>query len=358
MDADRLQRAKMQLRSARVKKFQTAEDIAASLADDYRLTGDVHFSDKYVDRAAQVTAGQIQAAARKYFDTGKLITTAMFPADWVGAKGLPRAEDILRPVSPASQPATTQPSVASAVERVELPNGMILLVKRVATSPTVVMSMYSLGGVTAEDAKTNGLGSLTMQMLMRGTKTRDGRKIAEFFDSTGGEIETASGNNSWSWTASCLKGDFAKTMDVYADIVNNPAFAESELAPLKKRIEAAIKGEDADWSQQAIRFFKKEYYGPMKSPYELMPQGTERNIESFTLAQVRDWYETKVLAGRRAGDLWGRGCRNGQTPCLGFDRKGRQGQIGSGQCARRTFGFVRRPVPADCKPVHRAGGIG
>ncbi|MDB5173170.1 MAG: peptidase domain protein [Phycisphaerales bacterium] len=305
MDEQRLARAKTLLRAARVKRLQTAEEIAGSLADDFRTTGDPHFSDKYLDRIDRITPKQVQAVAKKYFDTGKLMTTALFPADWAGSKGLPKAEDLLRGVSPASQPAATQPVVASAVQRVELDNGTILLLKRITTSPTVVMSMYSLGGVTAEDEKTNGLGNLTMQMLMRGTKTRSAEQIAEFFDSIGGEMSVASGNNSWTWTASCLKADFAKAFEAYADVATNPAFAEDQVGPLKKRIEAAIKSEDADWSQQAIRYFKKQYYGPQHSPYQFMPEGTEQNVQTFTAQQMRDWYTTKVMNSRRVLAIYG-----------------------------------------------------
>src|SRR5207253_1251294 len=120
------------------------------------------------------------------------------PAEWLGAAGLPRAEQILRPAASTSQPAAAEP-IAAAVQRVELPNGTILLVKRIATSPTVVITMYGLGGVTAEDAKVNGLGNLTMEMLMRGTKTRSAAQIAEFFDATGGSMSSGCGSNSWHW---------------------------------------------------------------------------------------------------------------------------------------------------------------
>ena len=58
---------------------------------------------------------------------------------------------------------------AGGVQKVQLDNGITLLLKHITTSPLVVMHMYSLGGVTAEDDQTNGLGNLTMQMLQRGT---------------------------------------------------------------------------------------------------------------------------------------------------------------------------------------------
>src|SRR5207253_8658258 len=145
------------------------------------------------------------------------------------------AQDLIRAAVPTTQQSTAQPA-AGAVARVQLDNGIILLHKRITTTPLVVMSMYSLGGVTAEDAKTNGLGNLTMEILPRGTKTRTAEQIAELFDSIGGDLNTSCGNNSWSWNATCLKEDFPKAFEAFADVVNNPAFPDSEIAPMKQRI--------------------------------------------------------------------------------------------------------------------------
>ena len=37
--------------------------------------------------------------------------------------------------------------------------------KRMTASPVVSINLYALGGVAAEDARTNGLGNLAMEML-------------------------------------------------------------------------------------------------------------------------------------------------------------------------------------------------
>ncbi|MDQ3439054.1 MAG: insulinase family protein, partial [Planctomycetota bacterium] len=184
-------------------------------------------------------------------------------------------------------------------------NGTILLHKRITTIPLVVMHMYALGGLTAEDAKTNGIGHLTMNLLPRGTATRSAQQIAEFFDSIGGDLNTSSGNNSWVWTATTMKEDIEKAMDVYADVVQNPSFPDDEIAPMKKRIAAAIAGQDADWTSQAFRFFKKTYFGPQNSPYQFVGIGTTENVNAFTREQLQQWYRDKVLAGRRVISIFG-----------------------------------------------------
>jgi zinc protease len=303
VDADRIRRAKTQLKVAHVKSMQTVEDISTGLADDFMSTTDLHFSDRYVERIQAVTATDLMNAAKKYFYKSRLLTTLMLPSEFTGAQGLPKAEELIRPASPTAQPVTAE--AASAVRKVELDNGTILLLKRTGTSPLININMYSLGGVTAEDARTNGIGNLAMEMLPRGTTTRDAEQIAEFFDSIGGNIETACGNNSWYWNCSCLKSDFDKTMDVYADVVTHPAFDGKELAMMKTRVDADISSQDADWTAQAMRFYKHEFFGPGNSPYQFMPIGTSENVDKFTADQLRDWYKDKILGGHRVIAIYG-----------------------------------------------------
>jgi zinc protease len=300
---ERIRRAKTQMKVAHVKSMQTVEDISTTLADDFMSTADLHFSDRYVERIEAVTAAQLQAAARTYFNKGRLITTLMLPSEYVGAAGLPKAEQVIRRAAATTQATTTQ--VAGAVRKVQLENGTTLLIKRITTSPLVNINMYSLGGVTAEDAKNNGIGNLAMAMLQRGTTTRSAEQLAEFFDSIGGNIDTACGNNSWYWTSSCLTADFDKTMDVYADVVKNPKFDDQELAAMKQRIDAQISSEDSSWDAQAFRFFKKEYFGPLNSPYQFMPVGTSDIVDKLTVDQVKGWYATKILAAPRVIAIYG-----------------------------------------------------
>jgi zinc protease len=302
VDERRLARAKTQMRAAVVKRMQTVEDVASELATNLMAVGDPHFGERYADRVDAVTPDQVRAVAAKYLDVNRLLTTALLPTEF--APTLPKAQDLLRPTTPAAtQPVAATP--ASDVARVDLGDDTVLLVKRISTSPLVSIQMYALGGLTAEDAATNGLGNLTMQMVARGTKTRSAQQVAEFWDSIGGEFEATCGNNSWSWTANCMKADFQAALEAFADQVTSPTFPDAELPQTKKRVVAQIQGQDADWTNQAFRFFKKTYYGPADSPYQFMAAGTQPNVERFTAEQARDWYAGKVLAGKKVIAVYG-----------------------------------------------------
>jgi zinc protease len=304
LDLERIKAAKTQIRTQHIKSMQTAEAVASDLATSFMFTGDIHFNDRYVEKIGDVTAEQLQAVAKKYFDRQKLITTCLLPAEAVGAAGLPKAEDLLRQAAPTTQKSTTA-GTDEQITRVELDNGLILLHKRVATTPLVTMTMYGLGGLTAEDARTNGLGNLTMEMLPRGTSSRSAQQIAEFFDSIGGDLGTSCGNNTWSWSTNCMKEDFAKTIEVFADVVNNPSFPDSESAQMKQRIIAGIESQDADWEQQALRFFKQKYYGPHNSPYQFLARGTKENVATFTADDMKKWYRETIQPSRRVIAIFG-----------------------------------------------------
>jgi zinc protease len=304
VDEDRLRRAKAAIRIAHLKQMQTSQDVAATMGTDYLSTGDAHFSDQYVQRIEAVTARRVKEAAEEYLVQERLLTTALLPREAVGAAGLPKAEDLIR-AQATTRPSAVSGRMASAITRTVLDNGLIVLHKRIATTPLVNVNMYALGGVTAEDASTNGLGNLAMATLPRGTATRSAEQIADFFDLIGGALQTKCGNNTWYWNVTCTKDDFAKTMEVYADVVNHPAFAPPEVAEMKARTLAAIAGEDAAWDAQAFRYFKQQFFGPRGSPYQFQPIGTKENVSRFTADDLKSWYASKVLAAPRVIAIFG-----------------------------------------------------
>jgi zinc protease len=303
--AERLAAAKTQMRAARVKRLQTSEEVAASMGEDFLTTGDPHFSDRYVETIAKTGNDHIKVVANRLFKRERLLTSCLLPAEYVGAAGLPKAEDLLRGAAPTTRTAVAA-NPESEVKRVELPDGTILLTKRISTSPLVVMQTYMLGGLTRETtAATNGTGNLVMEMLPRGTKTRSAQQIAEFFDSVGGDLGTDCQANYWSVEANCLKDDFAKTFEVYADVLNNPAFPDDELPGMKQRVIAEIQSQDADWTAQAFRFFKQKFYGPLNSPYQFLPIGQEHVVKELTTPLLRKWYDEEIAPAKRVLAIYG-----------------------------------------------------
>lgn len=299
--AERVGRAKAIMRTSTIYSRLTSEAIAESLADGYLSVGDPHFIDHYTQRVLNVQPGELKAMAAKYLDTSRLLTTVMLPEETVGAGGLPRAQQIVS----ASIGKAAAIEKNSTVERFTLANGTIVLLKRMTAAPVVSINLFALGGVSAEDEKTNGLSNVAMEMLLRGTMTRSAQQIAEELDSLGATFEGGAGNNSFSWKTTCISEDFPKAMNLFADLVLNPTFPKDEYPAVKERVLAAIASQDSDWYTQAMRFFRKTYFAPMNSPYQFTALGTDKNLSAFSVDQVREWYSKSILPARRVLAIYG-----------------------------------------------------
>jgi zinc protease len=305
VDEDRVRRAAAAIKIGHLKQLQTSQDVAATMGLDFMGTGDAHFSDEYVKRIGAVTAQQVRDAAREYLDRGKLLTTVLFPREAVGTAGLPKAEDLMRASATTMASAGGSEEASSAITKTVLDNGLVVLHRRITTTPLININMFALGGVTAENAANNGIGQLAMAMLPRGTETRSAEQISDFFDLTGGDLKTTCGNNTWYWNVTCTRDDFAKTMEVYADVVNHPAFAGPEIAETKTHLLAAIAGQDASWNGQAFRYFKQQFFGPKNSPYQFTPLGSKENVSKFGADDVKGWYQKTILTAPRVIAIFG-----------------------------------------------------
>lgn len=144
-----------------------------------------------------------------------------------------------------------------------------------------------------------------MATARRGTLTRSADQIADFFDLTGGDLKTTCGNNTWYWEVTCTKDDFAKTMEVYADVVNHPAFDAAQVGEMKARALAQIAGQDASWNGQAYRYFKQQFFGPANSPYQFTPLGSGANVSRFSAGDLKAWYEKTILTAPRVIAIFG-----------------------------------------------------
>ncbi len=277
IDPAAIEKAKVQTAAALIYGRQTAEEQAIENASDFLATGNIDFSKLYVERISQVTPEQVRAAAQKYIQPSALLTTILLPLN-------AKEPEIVK------NQQTAQTSDAKTVTKIILPNGMSILLCPNAAAPIVSMHMYVLGGLLAEDASTNGTGNAMMQLMGRGTVSMSHDQLTDFFDSTGGSFELASANNTFGVSATFLKTNAAKTLDVMADMILHPAFAKEELEKTRPQLLAAIEGSTEDWFGEGYKFLRESYW--QTGPYKQLPVGKQSIVEKLTVDQIRKHYET------------------------------------------------------------------
>ncbi|GMU23399.1 MAG: hypothetical protein AMXMBFR13_34770 [Phycisphaerae bacterium] len=272
---EELRQAQRQKAAEQIFATQTAESVGEMMANDFLASGDIHFGQHYVDRIQEVTAEQIREMARKYLVPQRLATMAVLPEGGHLATGEPK---------PSKKP--------SAIRKITLENGLRCLIQADSTSPVVAIQSFSLGGVLFEDGKTNGLSRLAALTAPRGTAQRTAEEIARFFDLRGGAFSSDSGNNSIYFQAQVLKPDFEEALDVFADVVCNPAFPAAELDNIRRQVLDQIRQVDEYWRSELVAYFQSCLF--QASPYRFLAAGSPEVVSAATPEQVAAFYRRRV----------------------------------------------------------------
>src|SRR2546429_7136338 len=177
--ADELMKAKKMSLSHHLDTLTTMRGQASDLGSNWALTRNLNFSRDYLTAVQKVTLDDIRRVAAKYLVDQNLTVASLNPKGSLGAKA-----------------EATTPLAAGEIQKIELSNGLRLLVREDPRLPLVSMSAVFRSGLLAETPKTNGITRLTARVLLQGTKTRTAEQIANQIEAIGGSISSDAGNNS------------------------------------------------------------------------------------------------------------------------------------------------------------------
>jgi zinc protease len=287
---------------------QTAESQAAQLATDYLTTGDLDFSVEYTKKIQSVTAEQVQEAAQRYLKLDAMAITRMDPsgAPPAAATGKPAAGPTGAPAGAASAPSTQPAPAATAKEEsrlLKLPSGLRVVLHPTKAVGLVSMVMVGEGGLLLETPKTNGLGTLMTALSTKGAGERSADQISEFFDLAGGGISASCNNNTFVWDATVLDDSFEKALEVFADVVQRPAYPAKELDIYRKGLLAGIARIREDPKAEAFKLAREKFF--TNSPYGMLPIGTADVVQAATVEQIAQYHKDNVKAGTCVLSIYG-----------------------------------------------------
>jgi zinc protease len=268
---------------------RTAAAQARSLATDQLSLGDPYFSARYAENLQRVTREDVLRVAQKYLRGTRSVTAIVRP------KGT--GADATSSADAAAKPSTTRTVFPES--------GLTLLVHRTPGQPAVGMVAAMKAGQSVETTASAGISAMTARYLERGTTHRSETEIAEFLDARGGSISAGSGWNSIYVEAVVMKQDLASALDVFADVVLNPAFKPDLMASMRDRQLAALKATQGSPRGEGALYFAEKFFPG--SPYRFPGMGTPESINAATVDGLRAFYD-RVRVGRNmvitiAGDV-------------------------------------------------------
>lgn len=264
---EEIDKAKNMIRASYIYGSETAQG-AARLAGNYQtLTGDPRYPDTYLKALDRVTASDIVSVLRQYI------------------VGKPRKLSALVPKETANPHTFT------------LNNGMRYVVNKNPSSPSFAFRIGFVGGLRDEPEGKNGVFNITSRMLMKGTRAKDAKTIAREIEFLAGDISPYSGRNIFGLSGTFLAKDMKKAMALLKELLTETAVKEEELRKVKEDVLSSLRQRDDDPVSFTFRRFTEALF--QGHPYSKDPMGSERDIQTITLKDVKDFltkYVTPVNA--------------------------------------------------------------
>ncbi len=111
----------------------------------------------------------------------------------------------------------------------ELANGLRIVTHNMPHLETASVGISVNSGARAEMPREHGIAHMLEHMAFKGTPTRTARDIAEQIEAVGGGLNAATSIEHTDYTARVLKDDVPTALEIIADILQNPVFAQEEL---------------------------------------------------------------------------------------------------------------------------------
>jgi len=164
------------------------------------------------------------------------------------------------------------PPISREVLKVKLPkakeatlkNGLrVIVLEGYDQIPTFTMQMVILSGGLSDPTDNRGLANFTAALLREGTKTRASREIAEQIESLGASLNANSDLSSFTTTvtASGLVQNFDSALDIFADVIREPAFPAGEVEKYKTRAASQLQLQRTNPNFLAQERFSRAIYG-------------------------------------------------------------------------------------------------
>ncbi len=258
---DELRRAATQGVSRQIGSLEQVGGFSgkgATLAEGLMYAGNPAQYKTDLELLAALTPAQVQAAMSRWL-TRPAYSLAIIPGERTedGAKmGGWGDEDTTPPPAPDARktpsvletgPPRAFPPVAPvadldfpAIERAKLTNGIEVILARRTAVPKVLVSLDFDAGIAADALDTPGTQTTMLALLEEGTTTRSAIEIAEEQERLGASLNTGASLDTSSVMLSALSANLAPSLELMADVVRNPAFADAEVARVRDQRLASL----------------------------------------------------------------------------------------------------------------------
>ncbi|HLF11978.1 MAG TPA: pitrilysin family protein [Gammaproteobacteria bacterium] len=251
---------------------------AVILAEGQLYAGNPVFIEQYLEWINSATPAEVRDVARTYLTRGwHQVDVVPRGSHTAAPAGVDRSTGL--PPIPTDLPTLSFPQIHTAT----LSNGVQVVLAERHAVPVVEMSMQFDAGYAADAGRKLGVASFAMSMLDEGTRSRTALEIAAEGERLGANVSAGSNLDASSVSLSAIKSELADSINLWSDMIQNPAFDPEEIERQRRQRIAGIAQEKAEPVALALRLLPPVIYGPGHAyGVPFTGSGTEQSIASIT----------------------------------------------------------------------------
>lgn len=273
---EELQRAKNIIIQNTYYQRESTSNIASELGYIMALTDSTSLYNSYLEEIKKVTAADVQSAAQKYLGVNKSAISIILPESM---KNVAKKENKIHKYTKISEKA--------GIVKYQIDNGLTLLINENNKNDIIAISILIKGGEFIE--KIAGEGTLTAQLLLKGTKKYSAQELAQILDENGIEIRPVCDSDFFEISVKTTTAQIDKTLDILHEILSNALFDDYELEKTRSEILSKMKQRKDIPLNVALDNLKTTIYEG--SVYSHTNKILEKTLPSVTKKDVVNYYK-------------------------------------------------------------------
>ncbi len=263
---------------------------ASLLAENQVFLDDAGAYKRLLKVTKEASPEQVRAATERWIHDGKFVLRILPDPDYKPANaesladrsGLPKID---------GAPKLDLPDL----QRDKLSNGIEVVFAERHDVPVVRFRLVANGGHSSDTVTTLGRAKLAMDVLDEGTESMSSLELAAELEKLGASLSASSNLDTVSVFLTTLTTTLEPSLDLWAEVVKSPAFADEELERRRKQLLAGIDREKTQPFDTALRLLGPLLFG-QRHPYgiPLTGSGTSETVQSLTRDQLVAFHKERM----------------------------------------------------------------
>ncbi|MFC2092152.1 M16 family metallopeptidase, partial [Elusimicrobiota bacterium] len=316
IDDKELEKLKKRIITRRLFAYEDTENPASSLSF-FSHVGYPELSNIYIKELSEITSADIVRVAAKYFSKNKTTLTAFIPGEAVAGtqygfseespeyyddvdnkharKWASRQQREIDALRESALFSDKEKDKRKLPEKIVMKNGITLLISQDNSRPTVSMNAFFKGGLKLETEKNNGIGTLTIDMITRGTGKMSHKEILDAVSEKGGIFTNYSAPDYNRLMLNISSEDTLFGIELLADMIMDPVFDKNQLKKVRSTILEEIYDERS--KGDLLHGLMIHKYALEAHPYSMSLVGTEDSINSISRSDIAKYYTAHIKRG-------------------------------------------------------------